>query len=214
MISQPLVYVVEIPTLGGFKWQYYIYWAKLTVLTFPAGIIAYFLRKQTWWGAALLAVTAAVCLIPAASYVVTVITEVSNGLFPYHILSVVFCVVALVVYCIAFRKDMASRIVCLVATVALLVAFGVATYEPFMQNSYGLPDATGEWSAEFDGAAFGEVSVDQEGNSLMLQTPANCPGEAYINCTNTDGTTVRYHIVSAYSEQTHGFQTDIIEENK
>ena len=50
LISQPLIYLLQVP----FSWQgwglfqYYKYWFILTLCTFPAAYIGWYIRKKNW----------------------------------------------------------------------------------------------------------------------------------------------------------------------
>ena len=52
LISQPLVYLIQVP----FSWQgwglfqYYRYWFIWTVLCLPMGYIGYYMKQDKWWG--------------------------------------------------------------------------------------------------------------------------------------------------------------------
>ena len=52
LISQPLVYLLQVP----FSWQgwglfqYYRYWFIWTVLCFPMGYVGYYMKQGKWWG--------------------------------------------------------------------------------------------------------------------------------------------------------------------
>ena len=52
LISQPLVYLIQVP----FSWQgwnlfgYYKYWFIWTLICFPMGFIGYWMKKDKWWG--------------------------------------------------------------------------------------------------------------------------------------------------------------------
>ena len=52
LISQPLVYLIQVP----FSWQgwnlfgYYKFWFIWTLLCFPMGFTGYWMKKDKWWG--------------------------------------------------------------------------------------------------------------------------------------------------------------------
>ena len=52
LISQPLVYLVQVPfsAMGWGIMSYYKNWILWTILTLPMGYIGYYLKKDKWWG--------------------------------------------------------------------------------------------------------------------------------------------------------------------
>ena len=53
MISQPLVYLVQVPfnhELGWGLFYYYIPWIWWTLATIPMAFVGYFIKKDKWWG--------------------------------------------------------------------------------------------------------------------------------------------------------------------
>ena len=52
LISQPLVYLIQVPfnSLGFELFIYYKYWFIWTLLTIPMGFIGYYMKNDKWWG--------------------------------------------------------------------------------------------------------------------------------------------------------------------
>ena len=52
LISQPLVYLLQVPFSyqGWNLFGYYKYWFIWTVLCLPMGYIGYYIKKDKWWG--------------------------------------------------------------------------------------------------------------------------------------------------------------------
>lgn len=101
LISQPLVYLVQIPfkSMGWDLFQYYKPWAIWTVLTLPGALIGWYINKRNWFSVAIYFI--AVLLL---SY------EFGNHLShflkfpPYHILTLVFIVGQIVLYSLTFNE--------------------------------------------------------------------------------------------------------------
>lgn len=124
LISQPLVYLVEI-VFGslsiGDALGYYRYWFVLTILTLPGGYIAYFCKKENIGGSIVLALGSSIQLMMAGSYIADAIKD-----FPHHILSAIFCVASVFVMCICIQKQNKYRILSIVLAVAIYGAIVVA----------------------------------------------------------------------------------------
>jgi len=119
LISQPLVYVVEIPKLGHFAWEYYEYWLIWTFLTLPGGFIAWYAKKQNLLGALILAVACVFLGMHAGEFAVR-----AYGVFPHHLLSCLFCIAEIIVLTLCLQKKKGLRILIL-ALSALAMAIGV-----------------------------------------------------------------------------------------
>ena len=67
LISQPLVYLIQVPfsIQGWGLFGYYRYWFIWTILCFPMGFIGYWMKKDKWWGYLILL---PMIVITAASY--------------------------------------------------------------------------------------------------------------------------------------------------
>ena len=102
LISQPLVYLLQVP----FSWQgwglfgYYKYWFIWTILCLPMGYIGYWMKKDKWWGYLILL---PMIVMTAASY----LGYFSDFLFsmPRYILISVFCACAMIMYPLVIFKD-------------------------------------------------------------------------------------------------------------
>ena len=122
LISQPLVYLLQVP----FSWQgwglfgYYKYWFVWTVLCLPMGYIGYYMKKGKWWGYLILLPMIA---LTAYSYR----TYFSDFLFsmPKYILVCLFCACGMVFYPVVIFEDkrirLAGAVIGGIAVIALTV---------------------------------------------------------------------------------------------
>ena len=88
LISQPLVYLIQVP-FSSLGWQilgYYKNWIVWTILTIPMGFIGYYMKKDKWWG--LLILTPILLLL--GSHYSGFLGETLFD-FPHHLLSCLFC---------------------------------------------------------------------------------------------------------------------------
>lgn len=102
LISQPLVYLIQVP----FSWQgwnlfgYYKYWLIWTILCFPMGFIGYYMKKNRWWGYLIL-----LPMIVLVGY--SYLTYFPSFLFssPRFLLISLFCAVTMVLYPVMIFND-------------------------------------------------------------------------------------------------------------
>ena len=106
LISQPLVYLVQVPysALGWGIFGYYRYWFIWTVLCLPMGYIGYYMKKGKWWGYLILL---PMIILTAFSYS----TYFADYLFcmPRYILICLFCVCAMILYPVVIFEDRRIR---------------------------------------------------------------------------------------------------------
>jgi len=129
LISQPLVYLIQVP----FSWQgwglfaYYKYWFVWTVLCLPMGFIGYFMKKGKWWGYLILLPMIALTAYSYSNYL-------SDLLFysPRFILICVFCVCAMILYPVAIFLDRRIQVTGAVigAAAAVIVTVFILLHPP------------------------------------------------------------------------------------
>ena len=122
LISQPLVYLLQVP----FSWQgwnlfgYYKYWFVWTLLCFPMGYIGYWMKKDKWWGYLILL---PMIVLTADSYS----GYFSDFLFsmPRYILISVFCACGMIIYPVAIFKNKIIKTVGAAIGIAAVIALTV-----------------------------------------------------------------------------------------
>ncbi len=107
VIATPLVYLIEAPfhpmgiqllTMYGPRWM------LASLLTFPAGCLAFLLKKGNWLSVVVLSVANVVLVYQGVQYANACITN-----FPNHLLSTIFCLATAVMYSYIFLPEMAKR---------------------------------------------------------------------------------------------------------
>ena len=122
LISQPLVYLIQVP----FSWQgwalfgYYKYWFMWTVLCLPMGYIGYYMKKGKWWGYLILF---PMILLTGYSYMM----YFPDFLFarPRYILISLFCAAAMILYPVCIFEDKKIKTVGALIGCAIVVALTV-----------------------------------------------------------------------------------------
>lgn len=118
LISQPTIFLIELPTLGWSKALYYYarIWLPISLLTFPGGAIAFFAKKQNLPGAIILAIGNTIVALMGISYFQHML-----GAFPRHLLTVLSCVGIIAATLFGMQKKRWTRLVSLAVTVLLTV---------------------------------------------------------------------------------------------
>ena len=88
LISQPLIYLLQVPfnPLGWQIFQYYPRWFLITLLCFPGGIVAWFVKKDNFLSSLILAVACALSGALLGFFAKSCLRH-----FPHSLLSVLLC---------------------------------------------------------------------------------------------------------------------------
>ena len=202
LISQPLVYLVQVPfsALGWGIFQYYKGWFIWTLLTFPMGFIGYYLKKDKWWG---LCILVPVMLFVGYHYM-GFLREVIS-FFPNHLLSTIFCAATIIIYSLFIFKD--KKIVKACFIIALCILVGMTAVELLQgSNHYNttLLVEGGELAAEFDDTYtayledenFGKCDIVYEDNieAYMVNVEFRKTGHTRLILEAPDGTKKYYDL--------------------
>lgn len=125
LISQPLVYLVQVPFshMGWSLFGYYKYWFIITLLTFPGAFIGWFIKKDKWYSSLILSIMTVFLALTAANYI-----QSFPETFPNHLLSTVYCLATIPIFIFGIFKNKAPRIITVAISVAALVISFVIGY--------------------------------------------------------------------------------------
>ena len=102
LISQPLVYLIQVPfsILGWALLGYYRNWFIWTLLCFPMGFVGYWMKKGKWWGYLILLPMIAMTGFSYLRY----FSDFQFSM-PGYILIVLFCACAMILYPVVIFED-------------------------------------------------------------------------------------------------------------
>ncbi len=200
LISQPIVYLVQVPFsyMGWGLFQYYPYWFVFTLFTFPAAFIGWYIKKDKWYSGVILSFAAVYLIAVGFGYAVKLPEN-----FPNHLLSIIYCFGIVPVFIFGIFKDKIPRlitgIVSLITLVVLLIIGVVKTPFEVYRNTI-LEDnnitLVGEpYVSFFTGESEGSVDIIKydEGYTFKLY---GIPGYSYrFSITDDTGQeyTFEYH---------------------
>ncbi len=173
LISQPLVYLLQVPfnPLGWELFRYYRYWLLPTLLCLPMGFFGYLIKKDKWWGYLLLF---PMIFLTALSFK----TYLSYFTFcrPFYLLACIFCVGMMLLYPNVLFCNKKIKIVgtlvsaVLILGIALFVMAKPYRYSADLLSTVDGKDVTPKYSVRLEDDSFGDVSVmeaDSEGFCLV-----------------------------------------------
>lgn len=166
LISQPLVYLVQVPfnKMGFGLFQYYPPWALLTVFTFPAAIVAWYLKKKNLLSVVILAAAQLVLGYCLFFFCPTVIS-----FFPHMLLTVLFIIAQLVIYPLVCFEGKERIISLVLAGIIVVGCFGFAVYDRaqyFGTKTVLINVDDGEYTFSDDKGVF-DVSYDDDGYIII-----------------------------------------------
>lgn len=127
LISQPLIYLVQVP----FSWrhwqlfEYYPRWAVLTLLTLPGGMIAWFTKKGNWLSMLILSAANALLCVELVYFVNRTIVS-----FPHYLLTDLFIIAEITGFTLLILKKKPLRLAAFLLAAAFLV-IGILLKEHF-----------------------------------------------------------------------------------
>ena len=108
LVSQPLIYLFQVPFswMGWSLFGYYKTWFFLTLLTFPAAFVGWYITRKNWLSVLILAP-----VLAFLGYVVYESGAVCLRRFPRYLITVLFCLAQVALYVPAFCPKRAQKLV-------------------------------------------------------------------------------------------------------
>lgn len=212
LISQPLVYLVQVPFhADGFGlFRYYPTWFLWTLLTFPMAFVGYYMKKDKWWGLLILAPMLVFLGIHYQGYLREALT-----FFPNHLLSTLFCAATLIFYPLGIFQNRKLRLAGLAMSLAILLFFSVLGLRSAGDNAYNtdLLLSGGEtagtefdesWSVSLEDESFGLVSIRHEDviDSFLVHASLTRTGSTRLILRSPEGESFVY----ALDVQRHSYE--------
>ena len=120
LVSQPLVYLVQVPFNSmGFKlFMYYKYWFIWTILCLPMGYIGYYIKKNNILSVIILVPMLILLAFMGLGYLNSTIEN-----FPHHLLSFIFCFTFIIIIVLNVFDNMKLRLLSFVVVVIFIVSY-------------------------------------------------------------------------------------------
>ena len=203
LISQPLVYLVQVPfhPMGFGLFRYYPTWFRWTLLTFPMAFVGWYMKKDKWWGLLILGPV----LVSLGYHYMRFLTE-AIGFFPNHLLSTLFCAATMLLYPLAIFHDRKLRYVGLALSLTILLVFtalalrsGPSTYETDLMLSGGERAGTefdGSWTVSLEDEDYGQVSLryEEQIDAWMVHAVLTKTGHTRLHLRSPQGESFVYDL--------------------
>ena len=192
LISQPLVYLVQVPfsRLGWALFGHYKTWFIWTLLCFPMGYVGYWMKKGKWWGYLIL-----LPMIALTGY--SYLLYFSNFQFsmPKYILIVLFCVCGTVVYPVAIFEDKRIKAVgaaiggAAVAALTVICLCNPPVYSTEIMGNGEEYTFDGSYSVSLADDKYGDVEIRyvESVEDYMLHADFKRAGDTVLTLVSPDG---------------------------
>ncbi len=192
LISQPLVYLIQVPftDMGWSIFGYYRYWFIWTLLCFPMGFIGYWMKKDKWWGYLILF---PMILLTAESY----LGYFSKFQFsmPRYILISAFCAVAMILYpVLIFNNKKIKSVGAFIGGAVVVICSIICLLNPpvysimlaYNGDEYSFDDS---YSVSLSNQKYGDVSIvyDDEFEEYAIQADFKRSGDVILTIASPSG---------------------------
>lgn len=200
LISQPLVYLLQVP----FSWQgwglfgYYKYWFLWTLLCFPMGYVGYYMKKGKWWGYLILL---PMIILTAYSY----LTYLPRFQFylPKFLLVTLFCAAAMILYPVFIFEDRKIRIAgaaigaAIVVGLTALCLLDPPVYSTELLANGGEYQFDDSYSVSLADGKYGDVAIRYEDSieDYMIHADFRRAGKTVLTLTSPGGEKKEFDLV-------------------
>ena len=138
LISQPLVYLVQdIINRSNLFMTYYKFWLLWTIACLPMGFIGYYMKKDKYWGLAI--------LMPVLLLLGFMLNRYLSEMlfyFPRHLLTTVFCITTLILYpLVIFRNRKVKTIGLIISSLIVVAMIFLSLQKPIVYSTEILSDS-------------------------------------------------------------------------
>jgi hypothetical protein len=207
LISQPPIYLFQVP----FSWQgwglfqYYKYWFILTLCTFPAAYIGWYIKKKNWLSLLILMPVLILLAYLCEDGLKHVIHQ-----FPSLLIMVVFCVLQVFLYLYTFTEKASQKIIGALVPAAVIAVMLLLPKNVDFSSSRFLPDnpvLTENAEVTVDNTGIADISVSGTGEDSTVLIRVHAYGDTSF--TIIDGDKEYQYNLRIYEDDLGTSQIDI-----
>lgn len=199
LISQPLIYLCEVPfnEMGFSLFMYYKNWIIWTLLCLPMGYIGYYIKKDKWYG---LLILLPILLLLGNGLSVS-ITNFKYS-FPKHLINTIFVFLSLLIYPLVLFNNKKIKIVGLIISILIIIVFGLkpmisaSTYETEFKCSGDELIYDETYKAYLEDSSYGNLSIKYVDNieSYCIHASFKKPGKTKVILEDSNGNKQYFNI--------------------
>jgi len=199
LISQPLVYLLQVPFsyMGWELFKYYPYWFIWTILCLPMGYVGYYMKKGTWWSCLILL---PMIFLTAYSY----LGYFSEFLFhmPGYVLISLFCAGGMILYPVVIYENKKIRVAgavfggVLVAVLTVICLLNPPVYSTQIMSNNDAHPFDDSYTAYLADERLGSVEIRymDEIEDYVLQANFTHPGDTVLTMVSPAGEKREYDL--------------------
>lgn len=165
LISQPLIYLCEVPfnSMGWGLFIYYKYWFIWTILTIPMGYFGYYIKKDKWYG---LVILLPILLLLGYGLQQTIVNFKYS--YPKHLINTAFVFTSLLIYPLILFNNKKIKYIGLVISVIIIILFSFkplrtpSTYDTKIKCSSETLIYDDTYKAYLEDKQYGDLSISYE----------------------------------------------------
>lgn len=194
LISQPLIYLLQVPFswMGWGLFQYYTYWFVLTLFTFPAALIGWYIKKKNWLSLLILSPMLVLLTITYASAFQTAVKQ-----FPRLIVTAVFCLAQVMLYLYAFTGNIWQKLTGFFVPLAAVIIMAAVQPAFELNTTLFLPDdpilTDDAVVVMADDVDMAHITIEKTGEDSMIRVQCDRTGTSLFEIVDGDRT-YRYEI--------------------
>lgn len=197
LISQPLVYLLQVPfnSQGWDLFWYYKSWFIWTILCLPMGYIGYYIKKDKWWSYLILL---PMIFLTALSYK----TYLTYFTFyhPKYILISLFCAATMIMYPIILFNNKKIKLIgtlissLTVISITILVILNPYKYSTELLSEIDNKEITNEYQVFLKDKKYGDVYIEyiKEIKSYMVHADFKKNGKTELIVKTPEGKIKKY----------------------
>ena len=199
LISQPLIYLCEVPfkDLGWGLFVYYRPWFIWTLLTLPMGYIGYYIKKDKWYG---LLILLPIMLLLGSGLSASIVNVKYS--FPKHLINTIFIVMSFIIYPLALFNNKKIKIIGFILSVIIMVLFGFkpmitpSTYDTSFKCSSEELVYDDTYKAYLEDSSYGDLSIKYVDSidSYCIHASFKKPGNTKVILENPEGNKQYFNI--------------------
>ena len=202
LISQPLIYLIQVPfsDMGWGLFGYYRLWFILTLCTFPAAYVGWYIKKGNWLS--LLIITPANLALAYMGFAYIKSHLIPD--FPNHLISVLFCFGQIVLYLLVLFRGWRQRLagaaaVILLVVILILTASSIDTGAQVLLPGDPAPVLSEQATVRMEDDSYGEAALSFSDGEAYLEVHMIKYGS--VRLIVTDGDKEYYYLAEAVTEK-------------
>ena len=198
LISQPLVYLVQdIINRSNLFMTYYKFWVVWTIACLPMGYIGYYMKKDKYWGLAIL--TPVLVLL---GFMLNKYLSETLFFFPRHLLTTIFCITTLILYPLVIFKDRKLKTIgSIISSLIVVIMTFLSLKNPIVYSTEILSDSDefhfdDTYKAYLVDEKYGDVNIhyDELLKAYMVHADFKHGGETELVIEGTNGEIKKYSL--------------------